>query len=75
MHGIKLILRIFSLCCLALLVGCSSDHPLMPTPNIYAGPGDYPANEVPESLRNNQVELLYVTDRTGRYGRHDHGLA
>ena len=64
MHGIKLILRIFPLCCLALLIGCSSDHPLMPTPNIFAGPGKYPANEIPESLRNNQIEILYVTDRT-----------
>jgi esterase/lipase superfamily enzyme len=64
MHGIKLILRISPLCCLALLVGCSSDYPLMPTPNIYTDPGDYPATEVPESLRSSQVELLYVTDRT-----------
>lgn len=64
MHGIKFILRIFPLFCLALLIGCSSDHPLMPTPNIYAGPGKYPANEIPESLRSNQIKLLYVTDRT-----------
>jgi len=64
MHRIEPTLRIFSLFYLALFIGCSSDHPLMPTPNIYADLGDYPANEVPESLRNNQVELLYVTDRT-----------
>ena len=64
MHSIELIPRIFPLLWVTLLIGCSSDHPLMPTPNIYADLGDYPANEVPESLRNNQVELLYVTDRT-----------
>jgi esterase/lipase superfamily enzyme len=36
----------------------------MPTPNLYTDPGVYPANEIPENLRSNQVELLYVTDRT-----------
>lgn len=65
MLSTKPILRALSLLCLALLFGCSSDHSLMPTPNIYAGPGKYPVSEIPERLRNNQVELLYVTDRTG----------
>ena len=60
------IFKILFLFCLALLAGCSSDHPLMPTPNLYTAPGSYPANEVPESLQSNRVELLYVTDRTGR---------
>ena len=63
MYRIKLLFKAISLIWLALLVGCSSDHPLMPTPNVYAGPGKYPADEIPESLRSNQVELLYVTDR------------
>jgi len=69
MYRIKLLFKAISLIWLALLVGCSSDHPLMPTPNIYAGPGVYPANEIPESLRSNQVELFYVTDRTRETGQ------
>jgi len=64
MHHIELILRPFFLFCLAVLAGCSNVHPLMPTPNLYAGPGKYPADEIPESLRNNQAELFFVTDRT-----------
>ena len=35
----------------------------MPTPNLYADQGAFPADEVPESLQRNKVELLYVTDR------------
>ena len=55
--------QIFYLFCFALLIGCSSNYVLMPTPNIYADRSRYPANEVPENLRNSQVELLFVTDR------------
>ena len=57
-------LQICSLFYLALLIGCSSEHALMQTPNVFADLDGYPANEIPERLRNNRVELLYVTDRT-----------
>ena len=46
-----------------LLVGCSSAPKLMPTPNIYADGGSYPEASVPHDLRNNEIDLLFVTDR------------
>jgi esterase/lipase superfamily enzyme len=46
-----------------VLAGCSSTPKLMPTPNIYLGDGGYPELNVPEDLRTNKVDLLYVTDR------------
>lgn len=46
-----------------VLVGCSSTPKLMPTPNIYADSGSYPESSVPVSLRSNEVDLLFVTDR------------
>jgi len=46
-----------------VLIGCSSTPKLMPTPNIYTNGGNYPESSVPPSLRSNQVDLLYVTDR------------
>jgi esterase/lipase superfamily enzyme len=46
-----------------VLVGCSSAPKLMPTPNIYLEGGGYPDSSVPRSLRSNEVELLFVTDR------------
>jgi len=47
-----------------LLVGCSSTPRLMPTPNIYAGGGNYPESSVPPGLKSSQIDLLFVTDRT-----------
>ena len=44
-------------------LGCAIGHPLMPTPNLYDRNGGYPESEVPPSVRNNRVDLLYVTDR------------
>jgi hypothetical protein len=50
--------------CLALLfVGCSATQKLMPTPNIYANGGSYPDGDVPQGLKSNKVDLLFVTDR------------
>lgn len=46
-----------------VLVGCSSTPKLMPTPNIFLNGGKYPGQSVPPSLRSNQVNLFYVTDR------------
>lgn len=36
---------------------------LMPTPNLYANGCEDPFDEVPVALRNNCLEVLYVTDR------------
>ncbi len=63
MERINPIIRYVPLFCVALLIGCSSNHPLMPTPNLYTGIDKYPAGEVPERLRNNRADILYVTDR------------
>ncbi len=52
-----------SIACLLMLGGCTS-YSLMPTPNIYAAESGYPEDQVPEALRSNQVDLLYVTDRS-----------
>jgi esterase/lipase superfamily enzyme len=35
----------------------------MPTPNIYANGGSYPDGDVPQGLKSNKVDLLFVTDR------------
>lgn len=52
-----------SLAYLLMLGGCAS-YPLMPTPNIYTGESGYPEDQVPEALKSNRVDLLYVTDRS-----------
>lgn len=44
-------------------VGCTTRHPLMPTPNLYDRMGGYPEERVPLQDRSNRVDLLYVTDR------------
>ncbi|HKQ96542.1 MAG TPA: alpha/beta hydrolase, partial [Candidatus Polarisedimenticolia bacterium] len=36
---------------------------LVPTPNLYADSDVNPFADVPEEFRNNQVDVLYVTDR------------
>ena len=50
---------------LALLAGCAGQaRQLMPMPNLYAGPEApelFP--NLPEDLKNNRVDLLYITDR------------
>ena len=51
-----------SIASLLVLAGCAS-HPLMPAPNIYTGAPGYPETEVPDKLKSNKVDLLYVTDR------------
>jgi esterase/lipase superfamily enzyme len=43
-------------------VGCQQRQ-LMPTPNLYAYSDDDAFDRVPEIYRNNQVDVLYVTDR------------
>src|SRR6266480_2928892 len=49
---------------LVCLGGCSSNKVLlMPTPNLYAWGNFDPFKDIPPSLQNNRVEVLYVTDR------------
>jgi len=47
-------------------IGCNY-RPLMPTPNLYLAQGDgdgkNPFADVPPKLRNNKVDVLFVTDR------------
>jgi len=55
--------RITPLVVVFVLAGCASTPRLMPTPNIYLDTSGYPASSVPQNLRSNKVDLLYVTDR------------
>lgn len=51
---------------LACTVGVSPscvNNELMPTPNVYLPPGENPFADVPEALRSNLLDVLYVTDR------------
>ena len=49
---------------IVVLLGCGGGPPqLMQTPNLYARNGVDPFPDVPPALRNNRVEVLYVTDR------------
>src|SRR3954467_9402436 len=50
-------------CIVALAVGCGGTTQLMPTPNLYAKDGRDPFPDVPAELKNNKVEVLYLTDR------------
>ena len=43
--------------------GCSSTQKLMPTPNIYLNGEGYPESSVSQDLKNNKVDVLFVTDR------------
>ncbi len=64
MHSTNFLRKFLPLFYVVFIVGCSSERPLMPTPNLFIGAGKYPANEIPKNLQNPQIELLYVTDRT-----------
>lgn len=44
-------------------LACGCQRQLMPTPNLYAYGHDDAFDRVPEAYRNNQVDVLYVTDR------------
>jgi esterase/lipase superfamily enzyme len=46
---------------LGLVGGCQ--HQLMPTPNLYSYAHDDAFDHVPPNYRNNEVDVLYVTDR------------
>jgi esterase/lipase superfamily enzyme len=48
------------------LVGCSTTHKLMPTPNIYTNSGNYPEEGIPHGLKSNEINLLFVTDRDSK---------
>jgi esterase/lipase superfamily enzyme len=52
--------------------GCTFGPPqLMPTPNIYATGQREPFVNVPPELRNNHVDVLYLTDRANESGLKD----
>jgi esterase/lipase superfamily enzyme len=59
-----LALAVCILLVLPAAIGCNR-RILMPTPNLYLGQGDGedPFADVPPKLRNNKVDVLYVTDR------------
>ena len=61
-----------------LLCGCSSQRPLMPTPDIYALDIEQPfADTLPADLRTVDANILYATDRVEEPredGRLDYGL-
>jgi len=46
-----------------VIAGCSSTQKLMPTPNIYLNGEGYPESSVSQGLKNNKVDVLFVTDR------------
>lgn len=48
---------------LQTLTGCSKAHVLVPTPNLYAQSGGYPAADIDPANRTSTAELLYFTDR------------
>ena len=46
------------------LAGCAGGRPLMPVPNVYTGDSARDLfQELPEELKGNDLDLLYVTDR------------
>lgn len=52
-----------------LLSACSSQRALMPAPNVYQGENAKALfSSLPESLRSNEIELFYVTDRLPEKG-------
>jgi len=51
------------------LSACSSSHPLAPTPNVFAGPGGYPAQGIAPQFQTSEPELIYVTDRKTEQNR------
>ena len=61
-----------------LLGGCSSQRPLMPTPDVYALGIEQPyADNLPAELRTVDADIMYVTDRLPEPradGRLDYGL-
>ena len=69
---------VYLLASLLLLGGCSSQRPLMPTPNIYAYGSMQPfADTLPAELKSVDVNIMYATDRAPvprEDGRLDYGI-
>jgi esterase/lipase superfamily enzyme len=61
---IQIINRLVLLSLAFLFVGCSSARLMMPTPNVYIDSKTDPYSDLPDELKNNEVELLYITDRS-----------
>src|SRR3954447_20416732 len=58
---------VVAVACIAFIAcaaaGCGGPPTLMPTPSIYTRGDIKPLDDVPPSLQNNKVDVLYVTDR------------
>jgi len=52
-----------ALVAVALLAGCASGRPLMPTPVLYVLENLPPFRDVPPALQTSTLDVLYVTDR------------
>lgn len=50
--------------CLLTVSGCSGTRALMPTPTLYMVKQHVLFDRLPGALHGNDVDLLYVTDRT-----------
>ena len=56
-NGVVLLLAVIA------LAGCAGSRSLMPTPNLYTAGREEPFTQISSELKNNRVELFYVTDR------------
>jgi hypothetical protein len=56
--------NVAALAAIALVTGCATVEPLMPTPTVYVGQGAKPLFvDVPVDRKKPSVDLLYITDR------------
>jgi esterase/lipase superfamily enzyme len=63
MRMIANLLQLVLLSLSLLLIGCSSTRLMMPTPNLYIDSKTDPYLDLPDELKNSEVELFYLTDR------------
>ena len=62
----RALVRKFSFCLIALallLVGCSSQRVMMPTPNVYLKPDYDVFSTLNPSLKTTDLDMLFITDR------------
>lgn len=67
-NNILMFKNYFTLLFFILLTACSSNHPLVPTPNIYSS-GNFPTDNIPGELQTTTPDILYVTDRLTEYDK------
>jgi esterase/lipase superfamily enzyme len=64
--------RLLAVVAFALVGGCATTHPLMPTPALYRGAEATPLfTKVPSSRQTSAIDLLYITDRAPRVNSDD----